>query len=188
MKYKPHFMAEIDPSKPKRKSMVAPHDNGTFVKPIKQCFIKNPRLMPMTRIMLTLLAGWAGQGTAIETTTGIIGKHLSRCRRQVFRYLQDAVEEGYLGYSKTKDRIGRITGIKIWLNFGAIKFRTQKQAANQGQSMETRPKAVKNLAVTQKAETNCKHLYNIKEDEELWSKLAKLATTMGYIEGYSTSS
>jgi len=120
MQYAPHWMDDIDPDLPRRKSMLPALDNGSFVKPIKQAFIKNPRLSPSARIMLTLLYGWGGQGLSIKTTTGIIGKHLSRCRRQVFRYLKDAVEEGYLSYSRTKDKLGRYTGIQIFLSHDMI--------------------------------------------------------------------
>lgn len=175
MKYRPHFVTDIDPSKPKRKNLVAPPDRGLFVKPIKQCFVKNPRLMPMSKVMITLLAGWGGQGIAIETTIGIIGKHLSRCRRQVFRYLQDAVEEGYLTYSRTKDKIGRYTGVKVYLNYAAIQFSKGRKPKKSKQTAE-------NIDVTHKSETNDKYILDTKEDEELWSKLAQLAVTFGYIE------
>lgn len=175
MRYKPHYMTEIDPTKPKRKSMIAPPDNDTFVKPILQCFVKNPRLMPMSKIMITLLAGWAGQGTAIETTIGIIGKHISRCRRQVFRYLQDAMEEGYLTYSRTKDKIGRYTGIKIYLNFAAIQF-------SKGRKPKKSPKTAETLDVTQMSETNDKSILDKKKDDELWEKLTGFAMTLGYVD------
>ena len=148
-------------------------DNNTFVKPIKQGFVKNGRMMPMTRIMLTLLAGWAGQGGCIKTTTGIIGKHLGRCRRQIFRYLQDAVEEGYLTYSRTKDRVGRYTGINIWLNFAAIRFsntRKPKKAAN----------APEMLDVTQESETNSKFLYNKEADPKMEAALGRFAATLDF--------
>lgn len=171
MKYSPHFVEDYDPDLPRRKNMVAPNDRDLFIKPLKQCFMKNPRLMPMTRVMLSLLSGWAGQGTALETTTGIIGKHLSRCRRQVFRYLKDAVEEGFIQYTRTKDRIGRYTGIKIWLNFAAIRYSKTKK----------RKKIAEKLDVTHKSETNSKHLYTLKDDDEMWTKLASLANTMGFI-------
>lgn len=180
MQYAPYMQDEIDPSKPRRKSMVAPPDRNTFVKPIKQSFIKNPRLSPMTRIMLTLLSGWAGQGGTIETTVGIIGKHLSRCRRQVHRYLKDAVEEGYLSYSRTKDRLGYYTGIKIWLNFGAIRF-TKFQKHNQ-QSKKT--KGIQD--VTLKSETNTKHIYNTEQDEELMETLARFALKAGFLDARSS--
>ena len=153
-------MEEYDLSLPKRKNMVAPVDKGTFIKPIKQSFIKNPRTMPMTRIMLTLLAGWAGQGGCIKTTTGVIGKHLNRCRRQVFRYLQDAVEEGYITYTRTKDRMGYYTGIRIWLNFAAIRFTTSCKTKMTSKTAETSD-------VTLKSDSNDKYIYTTKEDPEL---------------------
>lgn len=128
--------------------------------------------MPMTRIMLTLLAGWAGQGGSIETTTGIISKHLSRCRRKVFRYLKDAAEEGYLSYTRTKDRIGRYTGIKVWLNFSAIRFKTTKKPNKACNSAET-------LDVTQESETNSKYIYIPTKDEELNTTLARFASLQG---------
>jgi hypothetical protein len=146
-------------------------DKDTFVKPLKQCFIKNPRTMPMTRIMLALIAGWAGSGQSIETTTGIIGKHLGRCRRQVFRYLQDAMEEGYLTYSRTKDRVGRYTGIRIFLNFGAIRFTKFQKII--------RRKVAETLAVTHKSETNTKQLLNTREDPDIRSQLERLASVIG---------
>ena len=58
----PYFEKDHSAEQPRRKSLSAPLDNNTFIQPIKQCFVRNPRLMPMTRIMLTLLAGWAGKG------------------------------------------------------------------------------------------------------------------------------
>ena len=164
-----------DPSKPRRKSMDAPVDNNTFVKPIRQSFVKNPRLMPMTRLMLTLLSGWAGRGDAIKTTIGIIAKHMGRCRRQVFRYLKDAVEEGYLFYSRTKDRIGRYTGVRISLNFPAIRFKTSRKP-------QKHSKAAENLDVTLKSETNGKSLYTNRKDDEIWKKLISFGETLGYFE------
>ena len=65
---------------PKRKQLEAPRDNGLFVKPLKQSFLTNPRLMPGTRIVLAMLAGWAGHGDPIETTLGIVGKHIGARR------------------------------------------------------------------------------------------------------------
>jgi len=161
-----------DPFKPRRKSMDAPPDNNTFVKPIKQCFVKNPRLMPMTRLMLTLISGWAGQGGAIETTTGILAKHLGRCRRQVFRYLNDAMEEGYLFYNRTKDRIGRYTGIRVWLNFPAIRFTRFRKS-------KTERKAAETLDVTLNTETNGNTYINRCTDDGLWDTLERFAASSG---------
>lgn len=181
MQYKPHFVSEIDLSKPKRKNLITPEDNNTFVKPIKQSFMKNPRMMPNTKIMLTLLSGWAGKGDAIETTVGVIGKHLSRCRRQIHRYLQDAVEEGFITYTRRKDRIGRYIGIKIYLNFAAIRFTSFMKSKTQ----KTATKIAENIGVTLKAETNTKHYLsynNTQDDTELWDRLSRLAAAAGYLE------
>lgn len=178
MQYAPYMQDEIDPDQPRRKSMIAPPDNNTFVKPIKQSFVKNPRMMPMTRMMLTLLAGWAGQGGSIDTTTGIIGKHLSRCRRMVFKYLQDAVEEGYLTYSRRKDRIGRYIGIKIRINFSAIHFTKLKKP-------KTAAKTAEKLDVNYSSDTNDKYIFNTintQSDTQLWEHLAKFATTAGFLD------
>ncbi len=76
--------------------------------------------MDSTARMVSLLAGWAGQGIAIETTQGIIANHIGKSVRQVRRMLLDAWREGYLTYSYTKNRIGLITGIKIFLKFPRI--------------------------------------------------------------------
>jgi hypothetical protein len=171
--YKPHFMKEVDPSKPKRKSMVVPHDNNAFVKPIKQCFVRNPRLMPMTKLMLTLLSGWAGQGGCISTTTGAIGRNLSRCRRQVFRYLQDAKEEGFLTYTRRKDRMGRYIGIRIWLTFAAIRHDFRKKVKKDRKTAE-------NIDVTHKSEINNNLYLNKGNDEELWKALERFGSSMGY--------
>lgn len=171
MAYKPFFVDadDYDPAQPRRKNMVAPIDKGTFVKPIKQSFVKNPRTMPMTRIMLTLLAGWAGQGGSIKTTTGVIGKHLGRCRRQVFRYLKDAVEEGYITYTRTKDKMGYYTGIRIWLNYAAIRFTTSRKAKNTSKNAETSD-------VTLKSDSNDKYIFTVKEDPELSTLLGRFGS------------
>jgi hypothetical protein len=96
-------------------------DNGSYVLPIRQSFVRDARMMPGTRIMLTLLTGWAGRGEPLLTTEGTIAKHLRRSVRQVYRYLQDAVREGYLRYAYTKDRMGMITGLKIYLSFALLR-------------------------------------------------------------------
>lgn len=172
--YLPYAERPADTMQPRRKSLAAPQDNNTFVKPIKQCFVKNPRLMPMTRLMLTLLSGWAGQGGSIETTIGIIAKHIGRCRRQVFRYLQDALEEGYLYYSRTKDRIGRYTGIKIRLNFGAIRFTRCRTPKNRSKTAQT-------LDVTFESDTNNKYIFNKDSDPGMWDKLSRFAASAGFV-------
>ena len=165
-------VTDDDRKMPRRKRRVAPLDNNTFIKPLKQCFVKNPRMMPMTRVMLALISGWAGKGGPIETTTGIIAKHLRRCRRQVFRYLKDAMEEGYLFYSRTKDRIGRYTGIRIILNLSAIRFSRLRKPTK-------RPSAAENLDVTLKSETNSKSLFIREDNPKLYDILERFGQTIG---------
>lgn len=106
---------------PTRYFLQRPVDTGNFILPLKQSFMKDARLMPGTRCMLALLAGWAGQGGALLLTEGTIGKHIGRSVRQVYRYLQDAAREGYLRYSYTKNNLGMITGLRIWLTFNLIR-------------------------------------------------------------------
>ena len=171
MAYGPDFVEDYDPALPRRKNMAVPVDKGTFVKPLKQVFIKNPRTMPMTRIMLALLSGWAGQGGHVDTTVGVIGKHIGRCRRQVFRYLRDAAEEGLLTYSRTKDRVGRYTGIRVRLNFGAIRYDSSRKPSG--------GKPAASLAVTLKSETNGKHIYNGIKDSEISAALERMAIGFG---------
>ncbi|MEM6360855.1 MAG: hypothetical protein AAF731_12245 [Bacteroidota bacterium] len=157
---------------PLRKQLEAPIDKNRFVKAIRQCFIKNPRLMPMTRIMLTLISGWAGDGRPIETTIGIIAKHLGKSRRQVCRYLKDAVEEGYLFYSRTKNRKGMYTGVKLRLNLNAIRFFPKKKPTGNPRIQD----------VTHRAKTNSKYILPIKRDDELWGKLLSFGENLGYFE------
>ena len=162
----------ILPHQPKRKSLTRPVDNGTFVLPLKQSFIKDARIMPGTVRMLALLAGWIGnrEKAVIETTKGIIAKHLGREVRQIYRYLQDAMEEGYLLYSCTKNRMGYITGIKIWLNSLAIRRKTSAKKRKNGG----------NQARTQMSDTNEKLILNKGKDSVLWKRLERLAQTAGF--------
>jgi hypothetical protein len=160
------------PHQPKRKSLARPLDNGTFVLPLKQSFIKDARIMPGTTRMLALLAGWVGKGDKpiLETTKGIIGKHLGREVRQIYRYLKDAMEEGYLLYTCTKNRMGYITGIKIWLNTLAIRKSTNTTKSKNGEKQ----------ARTQVSDTNEKLILNKGKDSDLWKRLERLAQTAGF--------
>jgi len=124
-------------NKPQRKFTQKPDDNGSYILPLKQSFMKDVRLMPGTRCMISLLVGWAGQGRDLNLTQGTIAKHIGRSVRQVYRYLKDAAEEGYLTYNYTKNRIGMITGIKVFLSFDLLrptikkrKFQARTQGAN----------------------------------------------------------
>jgi hypothetical protein len=112
----------LDPDTlPRRFFLERPADNGAYVLPIRQSFVKDARLMPGTRVMLALLTGWAGRGEPLQTTQGTIAKHLRRSVRQIFRYLKDAAREGYLTYAYTKNRLGMITGLKIYLSFRLLR-------------------------------------------------------------------
>ena len=164
--YIPYFTKVTSYTEPRRKFLDAPVDNGTFIKALKQSFIRNPRMMGYTTKMIALLAGWAGDGRPITTTQSVIAKKLGRSRRQVIRYLKDAMEEGYLRYSRTKDRIGRYTGIKIWLNFGAIR----RETGNKHKNIIT--KAAETLDVTDPSQTNDKDNYILESDPrfETWHR------------------
>lgn len=108
------------PSALRRKGLRRPPTSTTFVRPLRQSFIKDARLAPGTTRMLCLIAGWGGRGDPIDTTLGIIGRHLQRSPRQVQRYLKDAAEEGYLAWSKVTNRLGYVIGLRIRLNGAAI--------------------------------------------------------------------
>lgn len=154
-------------SVPKRYFYQRQPDKGLFVLPIKQSFVKDARLMPGTRCMLSLLVGWAGKGRALETTQRVIGKHLGRCARQVKRYLDDAIREGYLTYNYTKNRLGMITGIKIFLNFDLLRPNLKKKAKN-------RRKPDRTL----KSNTNTFIKDSSYKDEKLDEVLARLQKTI----------
>ncbi|MEM9469445.1 MAG: hypothetical protein AAF988_04720 [Pseudomonadota bacterium] len=152
-----------------RKSLPFTPTTNAFVKPVKQDFVRNPRLMPGTRCMVLMLLGWAGQEQAIETTVGIIAKKLGRSVRQIHRYLKDAIEEGYLFYSRTKDRMGYYTGIKVHLNFAALKPR---------KVMKKRPAPPENRAMTHQADTNSKYIYKRKNTQVEQAYMDKLEVIM----------
>lgn len=168
----------IEYNAPKRKSLTCPEDNGSFIKPLKQSFIRNARLRPMTRVMLSLLSGWngAGQG-AIKTTTGTIAKHISRSNRMVFNYLQEAMEEGYLSYAKVKDKMGYYIGIKIFLNFGAI--RRSFKAKDRVQTKEKTPQ-IRDRKLDSDINSNIN--INKDKDDKLMATLARFALKAGYLE------
>lgn len=162
----------FNPDQPRRKTLTRIQDNGTFVLPLKQSFIKDARIMPGTMRMLALLAGWTGRQdkAVVETTQGILGKHLGRSVRQIYRYLQDAMEEGYLLYSYTKNRMGYITGIKVWLNSLAIRRQATPKKA----------KIRRNQDRTFESDTNDKYKLIDKKDDKLWERLERFAKSAGF--------
>ena len=158
---------------PQRYFKQRPHDNGMFILPLKQSFMTDPRLMPGTRCMLAMLVGWAGQGAPLELTESTIAKHIGRSVRQVYRYLQDAVREGYLRYFHTKNRMGMITGIKVWLTFDlirSIKSKTKQKSPRNGRKLDR----------TQKSEINKTNIYTVKKDRELEDRLERLRSLIDH--------
>lgn len=171
--YAPYWAQAAVAGRPARKALSVPFDNGSFIKPLKQSFVRNPRTMPMTRIMLMMLAGWAGQGGVITTTQGILAGKLGRSVRQVIRYLQDAMEEGLLIYWPTRDAIGYYTGIKILLNFGAIRYKTKwKKAAKATKAAETQ-------AMTLPSDTNGNHKFILGCDKEFRKEIREICLRNG---------
>lgn len=154
---------------PRRCFLERPEDNGAYVLPIKQSFVKDARLMPGTRIMLALLTGWAGKGGPLQLTERTIAKHLQRSVRQVFRYLQDAAREGYLRYAYTKNRIGMITGLKIYLSFPLLRPRPSSKP--QGKLI--------NSARTLASDTNEKQKYTPYQDPQIAASLERFRQAAG---------
>lgn len=160
---------------PQRYFKQRPEDTGTFILPLKQSFMKDARLMPGTRCMLALLAGWAGQGRALELTEGTIAKHIGRSVRQVYRYLKDAGREGYLRYCYTKNRIGMITGLKIWLSFDLIRsVKTRPADKVSGKFSGKLQGNRRNSDQTLMSDINNNYKYIGKKDAEIEKKLQRL--------------
>jgi len=175
MRFMPYMEEGIfEDGMPLRKQIRVPEDKGAFIQPLKQSFIANPRLMPGSKIMIALLTGWAGNGTSIKTTVGTIGRNVNRCARQVHRYLADAQAEGYLVWSRTKDRIGYYTGIQVYLNFGAIRhFYKERTRENKSQSH-------RNCALTYMADTKYNYLLKDQIDDDINIRLMRIAENLGY--------
>ena len=138
---------------PVRKTLRRPPTSHAFVAPMRQSFIKDARLMPGTRCMIALLAGWGGDGRPVDTTLGAIGKHLGRSARQVHRYMRDAAEEGYLHVRQITNRMGYITGLRITLCKAAI-FAPKKKQAAPDRRRELAPQSGRKQAMTQEADIN----------------------------------
>lgn len=165
---------------PKRKRLEAPADDGTFILPMKQSFMKNPRLGHGTKIMLSILLGLNGAGGVLKITTGTIGKMMNRTRRTIYSYIQEAVEEGYLTYSKLKSRIGYYIGLKIYLNRMAL-MKSKNKPSNEEKPL-TLPKTAESSDVQFSSEINRNINNTIKDDKELMEKLTSFALEIGYIK------
>lgn len=166
---------------PRRKGLIRPEASETFVLPIRQSFVKDARLMPGTTRMLCLLAGWAGTGRPVETTLGILAKHLGRSERQIQRYLKDAAEEGYLYWTKVANRLGYIIGLRIKLIPAAIfaPRKATRDAAPKREIVREQPRGIRwaeqpgapferrNPATTDTSDTNEKILIS-KDPTDPW--------------------
>ena len=147
---------------PKRYFIQAPEESNTFILPMKQSFMKDARLMPGTRCMLALLSGWLGTGQKLELTQSTIAKHLGRSVRQVYNYLKDATRLGYLTYNYRKNRLGMITGIRIWLSLDLLRPKKQKPRENRRNQARQSTTTIKD------------NLYINNKDQELEDRLARL--------------
>ena len=149
-----------------RAGAIEPVDNGCFVLPVQQAFIRNRRIMPSTTKMLMLLNGWAGKGGPIHTTQGAIARKLGYSVRQVQRMFADAEREGYLKYAKRKCRMGWIIGVTIYLRQARV---LKKKTA------VTR----KNWDTTQESDINGNFYLDNKIDDDLSDRLRRLGQSMG---------
>ena len=158
---------------PKRKLIEGNGWSSTYVLPVRQSLATDARLMPGTIRLLMLLAGWYGAGETIQTTLGTLGRHLGRSARQVQRYIKDAEEEGYLLYSKRKDRMGYITGLRILPNAAAI-------FAPKGKRPAPKPQKMPGLeATTYESDNNENIFFNRTNTEEWNSKLRRIMKRNG---------
>lgn len=134
---------------PSRKSLPLPLPSYQFIKPVRQDFVTNARLMPMTRVMILKLFGLNGKGGGLNTTVKALATQLGRSTRQVHRYLKDAMEEGYLYYHMRKDIRGYINGIRIYLNMAAIR-------TDEGLRKQRKAKIRRNSDMTHESDINGK--------------------------------
>lgn len=117
-----------------------------------------------------MLAGWAGHGHALETTQGIVARHIGKSVRTVQRMLLDAWREGYLTYAYTKSRRGMITGIRIFLRFDRILKEKKPVKLSQGR---------RNPGTTFVSDTNRNITINRQIDPEIIARLERFAQSAG---------
>ena len=123
-----------------------------------------------TARMLAMLAGWAGKGQALETTQGIVARHIGKSVRTVQRMLHDAWREGYLTYAYTKNRMGMITGIRIFLRLERL-LKEKKPV--------TKARTRRKQGATYESDTNRNIYINKKKDPEIMVRLERFARTAG---------
>lgn len=174
----PSGFEEMAQHGPKRKSLIRPPNTGRFVLPVRQSFIMDARLMPGTTRLLMLLAGWGGDGRAIDTTLGALGRNLSRSPRQIQRYLRDATEEGYLYVRRVTNRFGYVIGLRISLCKAAI-FAERRKAAQQARPPVNKPMHPRNPATTQEADINKNTYIYLDNSDPTDRKLASIGESLG---------
>ena len=163
-------------SAPQRLQLLPPTDKGLFIKPLKRSFMQDNRLMPNTKIMIALLSGLCGQGLSITTTMNTLGAQMNRTRRMIWNYVQEAVRFGYISYSRTKNRMGYYTGIKIFMNhhLSRHEYSTWKHK-NQAEKR-------RNHDVKYNAQINPKYIYTKDSDDKVMAALARFASKAGYLD------
>lgn len=176
--YVPSNFDDLARRGPRRKSLVRPESGWKFVLPIKQSLVMDPRIAPGTLRMIALLAGWSGGGRPLDTTLGIIGKHLGRSSRQVQRYLRDAAEEGYLYFRKVTNRMGYVIGLRIVLCKAAIFSQSKKQASPRSDK-SFRDVSRRNQATTQESDTNKNILINTLSPDPFERRLIQICARNG---------
>lgn len=167
--------------RPCRKSLIRPVDRGLFVMPLRQSFITDPRLSSGAMRCVALLAGWSGAGGPIETTQGILARHLGRSVRQIYRYLQDAMEEGYLFYARTVNRMGYITGVRIWINAATVRRKNGAPVAKRAkQSRETRRNPARTLMADTKHKSSLVSAKDRETERAFADRLEAIAARNGF--------
>ncbi len=175
----PGTFDEIAQTGPRRKSQIRPPADEKFVLPIRQSLVMDPRIMPGTLRMLTLLAGWAGHGRPLDTNLSVIAKHLGRSVRQVQRYIKDAAEEGYLYVRQRANRLGYIVGLRICLCRAAI-YAPKKECPVKGKGDRSKPFASRrSLDTTQESDTNENKSITLGKSDPFERRLAGLCERLG---------
>lgn len=176
--YVPSNFDDLARRGPRRKSLERPESGWKFVLPIKQSLVMDPRIAPGTLRMIALLAGWSGGGRPLDTTLGIIGKHLGRSSRQVQRYLRDAAEEGYLYFRKVSNRLGYVIGLRIVLCKAAI-FSSRKKRDLQPVYGDSGLESRRIPATTQESDTNKNILINTLSPDPFERRLIEICERNG---------
>lgn len=176
--YVPPNLDELARTGPKRKSCERPPSGWKFILPLRQSLMMDSRIAPGTTRMIALLAGWSGGGRPVDTTLGIIGKHLGRSSRQVQRYLRDAAEEGYLYFRKVTNRMGYVIGLRIVLCKAAIFSKSKKQASPRSDK-SLGGVSRRNQATTQESDTNKNILINTLSPDPFERRLIQICSRNG---------